>query len=198
MAASLTRLLGQSLGVVTGGSSITLAEVTGVPFASVGVRVGSGPQMLLVLATRSGQSTLWTSASHIALEIVSGRIVRTAGLPHNLSATVFSVSDPLDAGLQSLRAPASAKRSLDFEDRNLFGAIVDSIVAPAGPAEIDVLGVRVKCLHVVERCSCAALGWNFVNEYWAGAADGRVWRSTQYVHPDLDAVEVALFRPPRV
>jgi hypothetical protein len=195
---TLTRMLGQSLGVFSGGSSIALSEVASVPFASLGVRIGSGPQVLLVLASRSGPSTLWTSASHIALEISSGRILRTAGLAQNLSATIVSSPDPLDAGLQNLHAPARATRTLDFADRNIFGNSVESIVTPAGPAAIDVLGSRVACLHVLERGSCAALGWTFTNEYWVGAKDGVVWRSLQFIHPDLDVVEVALFRPPRL
>jgi hypothetical protein len=28
--------------------------------------------------------------------------------------------------------------------------------------------------------------------------DGRMWRSVQYLHPELDAVEIELLRPPKV
>ncbi|MGH6875903.1 MAG: YjbF family lipoprotein [Rhizomicrobium sp.] len=196
--AGLTRMLGQSFAGLTGKSSVTLKEVADTPFASLGVRVGSGAQTMLVLATRDGDSTVWTSASHIGLEMRRGRILRTAGLPQNLSATVFSGSDPLEAGVQNLHAPASAKRSIDLADRNAFGLVVESTVAPAGPADVDVLGTRIACVHAVERCICAALKWNFTNEYWADTGSGRVWRSTQFIDPDLDAVEIELFRPPEL
>lgn len=196
--ASLTHMLAQSLNPFSGGSATTLAEVAGVPFASLGVRVGGGRQTLLVLAAQTGSSTLWTSSSHIALEIQAGRILRTAGLPHDLSATDLSEPDPLQAGLQNLRAPARAKRALDFVDRKLFGIVVESTLTPAGPAEIDVLGTPVKTVHAVESCSSAALAWTFANEYWADIAGGQVWRSSQFIHPDLDAVEIELFRPPKV
>lgn len=194
---ALAGLLGRALNPFSHGSSVSLDEVVSAPFASLGVRVGTGPQTLLLLATRSGQSTVWTSASHIALELQSGRITRTAGFAYNLSGTAISGTDPLEAGLQNLRASAGMKRSLDFADRNAFGVLVESTVSPAGPAEIDVLGTKVKTLRAIEHANCTALGWAFTNEYWADWENGIVWRSTQYIHPDFDAVEIQLFRPPR-
>jgi hypothetical protein len=194
--AGLARMVGQSFDIFRGGSAITLEQVANVPFASLGVRVGGGPQILLVLASRSGASMVWTSAAHIALEIRYGRILRTAGLPHDLTATAIVGSDPLEAGLQNLRSGAAARRTLDFADRSAFGNVVDSSLEPAGPADIDVLGTRIRTAHVVERCTCGSLAWNFTNEYWADTTAGRVWRSLQNVHPGLDALEIELFRPP--
>jgi len=195
--AGLTRLLGQSLGIFSGASSVTLKDVQDTPFASLGLRVGSHAQTMLVLATQSGRSTVWTSSQHIALEIQSGRILRTAGLVQNLSGTTFSGADPLDAGLQNLHASAPAKRSVDFSDRNAYGIVVDSTVESAGPADVDILGTRIACVHAIERCTCPALGWNFTNEYWASAHNGIVWRSVQSIHPDFDPLEIELFRPPK-
>jgi hypothetical protein len=192
----LTHMLAQSVGGLSGRSSVTLDEVAATPFASLGVRLGSGAQTMLVLATRDGDATVWTSASHIALEIQNGRIQRTAGLPQNLSATSFTGSDPL-AALPGLRAPADTTRSLDFTDRNAFGIVVNSTISPVGPADIDILGTRIACIHAVEHCTCKALNWNFTNEYWADIHAGRVWRSNQFIHPDFDALEIELFRPPK-
>lgn len=195
--AGLTRVLGQSLNVFSGGNSVSLKEVADTPFASIGVRVGAGAQTMLLLATKSGHSTVWTSASHIALELQSGRILRTAGLTENLSGTNFTGTDPLVAGLQNLRTPAPVKRSLDFSDRNAYGIIADSTLEPAGQAVVDILGTRVACVHAVERGTCPALGWNFTNEYWASAHNGIVWRTVQSIHPDFDPIEVELLRPPK-
>jgi hypothetical protein len=195
--AGLTNLLGQSFSVFSGGSSVGLKEVADTPFASIGVRVGTGPQTMLLLATKTGRSTVWTSASHIALEIQSGRILRTAGLTQNLAGTNFSGTDPLDAGLLNLHAPAPAKRTLDFSDLNAYGIAVNSTIAPAGLAAVDILGTRVACVHAVETGNSPALGWNFTNEYWASAHNGLVWRSVQSIHPNFDPVEIELLRPPK-
>jgi hypothetical protein len=195
--AGLTRVLGQSLNVFSGASSVALKDVAATPFASIGVRVGSGPQTMLVLATKTARSTVWTSAAQIAVELQSGRILRTAGLAANLSGTTFSGDDPLDAGLQKLHAPLPARRALDFSDRNQYGVVVDSKLTPAGLAVVDILGTRIACVHALETCSCPMLGWNYTNEYWASAQTGTVWRSLQFIHPDFDALEIELLRPPR-
>jgi len=195
--AGLTRVLGQSLDIFSGGDSVSLKEVRSTPFASIGVRVGSGAQTMLLLATETGRSTVWTSALHMALEIQSGRIIRTAGLIQNLSGTTFSGGDPLDAGVQNLRAPADVKRSLDFTDLNAYGIAVNSTIEPAGAAAVDILGTPIACVHAVEHCTCPALNWNFTNEYWASAHNGVVWRSLQSIHPDFDPVEIELLRPPK-
>lgn len=193
----LGHMIGQSLDVFSGGPSVTLKEVQDTPFASLGVRVGGGAQSMLVLASRSGGTGVWTSASHIALEIAFGRILRSAGLPQNLSGTTFSGPDPLAGGFANLREPAKTARALDFEDRNAYGITVDSVIDPAGRDPVDVLGTRIPCMHAVEHCSAPALSWNFTNEYWASAETGLVWRSVQTIHPDLPALEIVLFRPPK-
>ena len=195
--AGLTRVLGQSLNIFSGGSSVSLKDVAATPFASIGVRVGTGAQSMLVLATKSGRSTVWTSALHVALEIQSGRIVRTAGLTENLSGTTMSGADPLDAGLQTLHAAAAANRALDFTDLNAYGIAVSAMVEPAGLADVDILGTRIACVHAVERCSAGALNWNFTNEYWASTQTGLVWRTVQFVHPNFDPLEIELLRPPK-
>src|ERR1700722_19450131 len=99
--AGLTHLLGQSVHIFPGGSSITLKDVADTPFASIGVRVRSGEQAMLLLATQTARSTVWTSALHVALKIQGARFPRSAGLTKTLSATSFSGPDPLDAGLQN-------------------------------------------------------------------------------------------------
>ncbi|MGH6890198.1 MAG: YjbF family lipoprotein [Rhizomicrobium sp.] len=185
------------LAALFSGRSVPLKEVQDTPFASLGLRIGAGDQTMLVLATRIGSSDVWTSASQIALEIASGRILRTAGLPQNLSGTRFSGADPLAAGLDRLRQAIKDPHAVDFEDRNAHGVAIESVLAPAGVEDIDVLGTRVRCLHAVEQCRAPALSWTFTNQYWASAESGLVWRSLQNVHPALPALEIVLFRPPK-
>ncbi len=196
--AEVGSMIRQSLGLISGDQGVSLEEVAKVPYASVGVRVGSGTQIMLVLASRLDQSLLWTSAAHLALETRYGRIVRTAGLAHDLSATNFITSDPLAQGLQNLKTETAAMRRIDLADRDAFQIPVQSTFSPKGEAEIDILGTQVKTLRAVEHCVCAEPSWTFTNEYWADPGSGVMWRSIQFVHPDLDPLEVETFRPARV
>jgi hypothetical protein len=42
---------------------VTLEEARNVPFASIGVRVGDGSEIMLVLISQTGSDLTWTSAS---------------------------------------------------------------------------------------------------------------------------------------
>ena len=119
-------------------------------------------------------------------------------MPHDLSATDQSEPDPLQAGLQKLRAPARTQRALDFVDRKLFGIVVQSTLTLAGPAEIDVLGTPVKTLHAVECAAARRLPGHLPTNTGPILRESKVWRSSQFIHPVLDAVEIELFRPPKV
>src|SRR6476659_2025768 len=62
---------------------VSMQDAAAIPFASIGIRVDNGAQGILVLATNNPEQQLWTSASHVVLLTQNGRILRTAGLPHN-------------------------------------------------------------------------------------------------------------------
>jgi hypothetical protein len=48
---------------------------------------------------------------------------------------------------------------------------------------------------VVEDCKAAQLGWSFSNEFWEDDATGYVWKSQQFVEPDIDPVTLESLRP---
>ncbi len=188
------KMLGQSFALYTGGGEITRDQAAAVPFASIGVSMGDSAQTLLVLATRSRDTSLWTSAARIAIETQSGRITRTAGLPHNMSQSGTGGSDPLQSGVGRKSGPY--QYVIDLPDKNVYGAIVRYEMDLPQPDQIAILGARLKVLHARERGSCSALDWDIENEYWADAKTGFVWRSRQNVHPDMDPLEIVVFRPP--
>jgi Group 4 capsule polysaccharide lipoprotein gfcB, YjbF len=187
-------MLGRSLGVLSGGPAVTREQAAAIPYASIGVRIGNSSQILLVLATRERDSCLWTSASHIALETQSGRIVRTGGLPHNMAQTGPKQTDPLET--HDAVKGGTCEYVLDLPDRSEFGMVIRYTMQPAVRGEIVVLGAKLSVLHAVEHGACESLDWEFDNEYWLDAANGLVWRASQSVHPDLDPLEVTVLRPP--
>jgi hypothetical protein len=192
--ADMLKMLGQSFDTFTGDEGIPREQAAAIPYASIGVRVGGSAQAMLVLATQARNVCLWTSAAHIAVETQSGRITRTAGLPHNMSQSAFSGSDPLQSGLT--RRGARCDYVIDLPDRNIFQAPVTYEMDAPVPDEIVILGAKLAVLHVRERGSCSVLDWQFVNEYWADTTSGFIWKSLQTIHPDLDAMEIVVFRRP--
>ena len=174
------------------GQDVTLRQAAAVPYASMGVRVGDGRQMMIVLAGGSGKSRLWTSAAHVTLVTIDGRIVRTSGLEHNLDGyeTIRSSRDA--GGIRSILWLA------DFSDLGLYSVPIRCEDRPLGETTITILGKDIRALRVDETCASesAQLDWSFRNSYWIDPESGLTWRSIQNVHPKLKAVETEILRPP--
>jgi Group 4 capsule polysaccharide lipoprotein gfcB, YjbF len=179
-----------------GAGSVTLKQAGAVPYASLGVRVDGGPEVLIVLATDAPHSRLWTAAKAIALQTDNGRIVRTAGLAHNLSGVsgdLGAMVSPIDA----LRRREGTRTLLyDFADLHAYSVKTVCNVASRGRENVQILGKAIPTERVEERCRADALNWSFANIFWLGEKSGMVWQSIQYVHPRLGPISTEILRPP--
>ena len=189
-------LLDKSLNPFAGPRMISREQAAKVSYASIGVRAAGSEQFLLILATTTGDTRLWTSASHIAILTRSWRILRTAGLPKNLTDSVFKDPDPVATGFHQDMANVAFVRNVDFADRNLFGVQISSSFSVPRREDIRILDATIKTIYVQEHCSCPFLDWTFTNEYWADINGTLIWRSVQTIHPDFDPVHIDVMRPP--
>jgi hypothetical protein len=187
-------MLRQSLDSHTGNTTVTRDQAAAIPYASIGVTVGSLPQTMLVLAAKSRATCLWTSAAHIAVETQSGRITRTAGLEHNMSQTVFAGRDPLQSWSSSTRRTYTFL--MDIPDKDVYGASIGYEMSAPEESHVTILGALLSTFHVREKGSCSVLDWTMENDYWLDSKTGFVWLSRQNIHPDLDPIEIAVLRPP--
>lgn len=172
--------------------SVTLAQAASVPYASMGVRIGNGPQTMIVLASDTGTQRLWTSAAHISLETRDGRIMRTAGLAHNLSgAETIRVAKQKD-GTRTVQWLA------DFADLGLYSMPIICRDSNAGAETITILGKAIQTRRINESCQSQSTGldWSFHDTFWVDPETGLTWRSIQHIHPDFDPVETEILRPP--
>ena len=121
--------------------------------------------------------------------------MKTAGFPNNISATYEITPDPLVSGLDSLGSNPSYRRTVDFPEQVRFGIEVRSTFHIIGPETITITELDFETVHVVEECIARPLNWTFANHYWLDPADGFVWRSTQYVTPDLPQFVIEVLKP---
>jgi hypothetical protein len=189
----------RSLAVSTGleaAPGITLEQASQIPYASIGYRIGSSQEYILVLASTVSGSLLWTAADHKALVTRAGRVTRSAGFDWNLGDTSFSQPDPVATGLQNMSTNVLLTRTLDLRDINRFGIGVQSAFISKGPTTINNFGAKLNVVEVIENCRCDVIDWSFQNTYWADAGTGFIWRSIQTIHPNLDALTIEVLRPP--
>jgi hypothetical protein len=178
-------------GIVGGGADeVPRSKVAAVPFATLGVRLGSSGQAMFVLESKSGEKLEWVGGTQFAIATRDGRILRTVGFVHNLSGFREDTSaSPHDT------IPTKRDFRYDLADMNAYNVFVHCNDQDAGPEQVTIIGETHKVRHVIEDCEAPEIAWSFRNEFWRDAATGAVWRSVQYVHPGLDPVTLETLRP---
>jgi hypothetical protein len=171
---------------------VTLEEASSSPYASIGVRIGGSPETMLILASYDGNHSLWTSSARIAITTANGRIVRTAGLGHDLGG--FELRRESKGG-----GIATTVWNADFPELGLYSVPVSCSGRLKGEESIVILGKALRTLRTDEDCKAdsSKLDWSFTNSFWRDPESGTVWRSVQHVNPRLDAIEIEVLRPVR-
>jgi hypothetical protein len=77
--------------------SVPRSRAAAIPYATLGVRLGSSDESMFVLARKTGNDLHWLGGKPLAITTRAGRIVQTAGFEHNLTgfqgrATASSLS----------------------------------------------------------------------------------------------------------
>lgn len=168
--------------------SVARSRVTAVPYATLGVRLGSSDESLFVLAGKTGADLVWLGGRRLAITTRRGRIVRTAGFVNNLS------------GFQSAGAPLQTAGSeaenflYDFAEQSRYGVAVSCVTHDLGPERIVIIGATHDTRHVAEDCTATQIEWRFRNQFWRDGS-GFVWKSEQNVAPDVDLFTLEVLRP---
>jgi hypothetical protein len=171
---------------------VSLEEAASSPFASIGIRIAGSPETMLILASDDGSRSLWTSSERIAITTANGRIVRTAGLGHDLGG--FELRRESQAG-----GVTTTIWNADFPELGLYSVPVTCSGGLKGEESIVILGKTLRTLRTDESCKADRdkLDWSFTNSFWRDPVSGMVWRSVQHVNPRIDSIEIEVLRPVR-
>ena len=190
------RALRQSISSGFGNGGVTREQAAAIPYASMGYRLNDASQQILVLATDANGEQLWTSAAHIVIATRGGRIVRTVGLPANVSAVTPAGSQTIPPLTATFSSPVRYSRLEDFPDSQIFGAPLTCDAVDRGRQTIVILGHGISTRKIDENCASTSLGWSFTDSYWVDGESGLVWKSIQHVSPKQGKIETEILRPP--
>ncbi len=198
-ACNATPLLGnvsRSLKIAAAGfddADVGQAYVDQLPYASVLVKIGSGPRSLLVLSARQKDTLTYAGADRTMMIIQHGRIMQTVGLDGKDLSRLHYPNDPLPMlAAQGWPDTAQIKGILDYRGQDLFGIPINSTLEKRGLEEVMILERRHTLQRYDETCHCPLLDWDFRNRWWLDPKTGFVWQSWQHVHPQLPVVELAV------
>ena len=161
-------------------------QIAAIPYATMGLQLGSSPQALLVLGAETPLGLEWYGAGDVFVFTNQGRVTRTAGLPFDRGG--------LYPGPE---APDASERNFlwDVPDLNAYSVPIRCSVAYAGNENIEILGVNIPTRRRVENCESEFFDWEFEDNYWEDAETGYVWRSWQFIHPQMPPIVLEVFRP---
>ena len=166
-------------------------DVERIPFASIGVQVGSASEALVVLATVDGDTLTWIAADHSVIQTRNGRITRFKSGDIEV-VTVPSSEDPIAAGAV---VPGNFIRLLDFPKPKLYSVPAESSLAETGQARVTLLHGEILTRSFTETGISHPLAWNFENHFYLDLDNRRVWQSNQSVTPQLPPIKIRVLRP---
>jgi hypothetical protein len=188
--------LRQSISSGFGNGGVTRDQATAIPYASMGYRLNDAAEQILVLATDANGEQLWTSAAHIVIATRGGRIVRTVGLPANVSAVTPAAGQTIPPLTAAFTDVLRYSRLEDLPDIQVFGASITCDAVDRGRQTIVILGRGLSTRKIDENCASTSLGWSFTDSYWMDTDSGLVWKSIQHVSPKKGKIQTEILRPP--
>ena len=171
-------------------TQITKEIIDNIPYASSLLKIGKGPQGLLILERLSGNKETWISADEVYLVIQNGRIIKTAGLNNNLIDFISPVKD-----FNGLDQDQVNRYFYSYDQPYLRNLEVSAELKIKTKEPVEVLNKTLNLLLIEEEISNDYLGWNYTNRFWVDD-QGEVIKSIQYISPRLPAFSLLVTKKP--
>jgi hypothetical protein len=174
-------------------------QIEGMPYATLGVRIGQLPRAVTVLATVENEELQWVSADQDSFYTGKGRLLRSRGLDRDLGATrwLTPAGDPLAVFAATGQLPApGVYREIDLKHADEKAVAVESRYELGGDETLVVLGRERLTRRIDEVAVMPAWRWKTRNSFWIDPQDGRIWRSVQCYCPEMPPIEMVLLKPP--
>ena len=163
---------------------LSVEQINKVPYASMQVRLGRAPNVLVVLEEDRQGLLKWTSSNQIKIYTKNGKIIRLTGTDNEL--------DLLDIGLNHpLLNPDSLNPKLDmslttfynFRNPNLYNLPVKIRFRYLREEELIIMGQKIETLLFEESSRKNDIFWEFTNLFWVDKKEKTVLKSIQSFTP---------------
>jgi len=173
-------------------TGITKDTIDNIPYASSLLKIGKGPQGLLILESISSSRETWISADGVYLVVENGRIVKTAGLNNNLIDYISPIKDFRNIN-ELLGQTYKYYYSYDYPE--LRDLKVEAQFKLKGKQEIKIFDEVYDLILIEEEITNHYLGWSFINRYWTDE-EYNVIKSVQKFSPILPEFTMVVTKKP--
>lgn len=194
---SLIKVAGDALNVAIRGfpgTPLDRDQIEALPYASLAAKLGKGPRSLLVLGKVAKQELHWYSADHIVMVTYRGRLMKTAGLPKNLSQTLLYKDDPFKSPRKPTPGTSAVTRVINLSPDEIYQDPVVSTWQGGESETIEIVNRRYETVRWEEVCRCKISGWKFTNTFWFDPEHALVWRSEQHIHHELPPITIEMLK----
>ena len=170
--------------IVSSPKDLTLEEVNKVPYASMQVRLGRAPNVLVVLEEERQGVLKWTTSNQIKIYTKNGKIVRLTGTENVLEKVDLDPNYPLlNKKILNANLDISIVSFYSFKNPNLYNLAVRSEFKFVKKEKIKILGEEFDALLFEEISNQNDIYWNFKNYYWVDEKEKVVLKSIQDFTP---------------
>jgi hypothetical protein len=174
--------------------SIPKEVINNIPYASIKMKIGKGPEGLLILESLKDQKQVWISADDVYFIILNGRIVATKGLENNLTSLVI----PKEVTkLNNINERIIYKHYSSYDNPAIYNMEKVVVYKKLGKKEVSLLNGKMMLNLIEEVTLNKYLGWEVSNLYWMDD-EGFIWKSEQNISPKLPTVYIEVTKKPSV
>ena len=170
-------------------TNISIEVIENIPYASALIKIGKGPEGLMILESKTKGIESWITADGVNILIKDGRIIRTFGLDNNLTTLVYPSIINLTKGSNTYNFYYS------YDEPFLNDLKVEVNRVFRGKEIVNIMG-NDKGLNLrEENIYSKKIRWKGKNKFWSDK-DGYVRKSQQYISPKLPVFQIEVTKKP--
>lgn len=172
----------------------TRAELNEIPYATIRVSFGGAAAYLVPIANNGGYLD-YRDAAGRSIRMHDGAVVATEGVGVDLEAVRFAEDDPVANQTPLARWPDRLFREYQYQWRHgpQYGITLACEYQRLARETIEIVELTFDVVRVVETCTNQER--QVVNTYWVEADTGFIWRSEQWLGPQVGHATVDIIRP---
>ena len=174
---------------------LTRAQLNEIPYATIAVSAEGRPRTFLVPLSDNDGYLNYRDAEGNAVVLFGGAISGTESLGHDLQAVRHDRRDPIAHQAPLARWPGRFQRAYHYARRDLSSRRVtlDCLFTAATRERIEIVEVSYDLVRVTETCTNADR--QIENTYWVEEASGFIWKSRQWIGPEIGHATIEIIRP---
>jgi len=174
---------------------LTRAELDQIPYATIALSFDGGPRTFLVPLADNGGYLTYLDQNRRGLVMKGGAVTATKALGEDLRAVRHHPDDPVARQRPLADWPGGVYRDYQFRKRDglEYSITLSCVFQRLARETVEIVELSFPVVRVSEICTNAAR--QVVNTYWVEEDTGFIWKSQQWLGPNLDPATVEIIRP---